>query len=66
MSVRKLTEEQVHEIYCLNRKRVHYKGLADVYSIKNIANRMGVSPTTILSVLEGTSYAEINDPECDI
>lgn len=66
MSVRKLNEEQVHEIYCLNRKRVHYKGLADVYSIKNIANRMGVSPTTVLAVLDGTSYAEINDPECDI
>ena len=43
---RKLTDEQVDEIRCLNRKRLHYRGLADVYSVANIAARYGIGHTT--------------------
>ena len=64
MSVRKLTDKQVQEIRCLNKLRLHYKGLYEVYSIQNIANAMGVSTTTINGVIEGYSYVNVPEEGC--
>ena len=62
---RKLTEEQVHEIRCLNRRRVHYRGLAELYSLDNIANKYGIGRTTVLNVIDGISYQDIPDKWCE-
>ena len=63
MSKRKLTENEVREIRCLNRLRIHYRGMADVYCVKNIANKYAVSPTTVNAIIDGYSYANVPDVE---
>lgn len=62
---RKLTDEQVDEIRCLNRKRIHYRGLADVYSVANIATRYNVAPTTVINIIDGVSYQDVPDKWCE-
>jgi len=62
---RKLTEEQVHEIRCLNRQRVHYRGLAELYSLDNIANKYGIGRTTVLNLIDGISYQDIPEHWCE-
>jgi transposase len=61
---RKLTEEQVHEIRCWERKRAHYEGLAKLYKRENIAKQYGVSYSVITSVVDKTAYADIPDKYC--
>jgi len=62
---RKLTNEQVDEIRCLNRKRLHYRGLADVYSVANIAARYGIGHTTVINIIDGASYQDVPDKWCE-
>lgn len=62
---RKLTDEQVDEIRCLNRKRIHYRGLADLYSIANIAAKYGIGTTTVSNLIDGVSYQDIPDKWCN-
>ena len=66
MSKRKLTPEQVNEIRCLDLMRAHYHGLANAYSLANIANRFGVAPTTIHGIVYGMTYTDIPFPKCEI
>lgn len=61
---RKLTEEQVQEIRCLERKRAHHARLANVYKRENIARQFGVSYSVVTSVIDGTAYADIPDKYC--
>ena len=61
---RKLTEEQVHEIRCWERKRAHHAGLANLYKRENIAKQYGVSYSVVTSIIDGTAYADIPDQYC--
>jgi transposase len=62
---RKLTNEQVDEIRCLERKRAHYAGLANVYKRENIAKKYGVSYSVITSIVDGFAYKDVPDKWCD-
>lgn len=61
---RKLTEEQVHEIRCWERKRAHHAGLANLYKRENIAKQYGVSYSVITSIVEGFAYKDVPDKYC--
>ena len=61
---RKLTEEQVHEIRCWERKRAHHAGLANLYKRENIAKQYGVSYSVVTSIIDGSAYADIPDKYC--
>jgi len=61
---RKLTEEQVHEIRCWERKRAHHAGLAKLYCRDNIAKQYGVSYSVVTSIIDGSAYADIPDKYC--
>jgi len=62
---RKLTEQQVQEIMCLEKLRSHYEGLAKTYKRENIANKYGVSYSVITAIVSGISYADIKEKECE-
>jgi len=62
---RKLTEDQVNEIRCLERKRAYHAGMANVYQRKNIANKYGVSYSVVTSIVEGYAYKDVKDTWCD-
>ena len=64
MAKRKLSEEQVQQIRCLNEARHRALKEAEFYSIRNIAERFGVSATVIHSVIEGYAYADVPDGSC--
>ena len=66
MSKRKLTDQEVVEIRCLELTREHYSGLAKLYSHKNIAAKFGVSPTTIHGIVYGYSYQDVPWTPCEI
>jgi predicted DNA-binding protein YlxM (UPF0122 family) len=66
MSTRKLTEEQVKEIRCLDLMRAHYHGLAECYSLANIAKKFNVAPTTIHNIVYGVSYTDVPFPKCEV
>lgn len=66
MSKRVLTDEQVKEIRCLDLMRSHYHGLADCYSLANIAKKFCVSPTTIHNIVYGVSYTDVPFPKCEV
>jgi hypothetical protein len=61
---RKLTNEQVDEIRCLERKRAHHAGLANVYKRENIAKQFGVSYSVVTSIVEGYAYKDVPDKYC--
>jgi len=62
---RKLTDEQVEEIRCLERKRAHHAGLANLYKRDNIAKRFGVSYSVITSIVDGHAYQDVPDKWCE-
>jgi len=62
---RKLTEEQVDQIRCMERRRAHHAELANLYKRENIAKAFGVSYSVVTSVVDGTSYADIPDKYCE-
>jgi len=62
---RKLTNEQVDEIRCLERKRVHYAGLANVYKRENIAKNYGVSYSVVTAIVDGYAYKDVPDKWCE-
>ena len=62
---RKLTEEQVDQIRCMERKRAHHAGLANVYKRENIAKAFGVSYSVVTSIVDGSAYADIPDKYCE-
>lgn len=62
---RKLTDEHVQEIRCLEKLRAHYAGLAKMYKRDNIASKYGVSYSVITSIIDGTAYADVPDKWCD-
>jgi len=59
MATRKLDKDDIREIICYNRLREHHKGLANVYSIKNIASKYNVSPTTVHGIIYGYHYNDV-------
>jgi uncharacterized protein YjcR len=59
VATRKLTKEEVKEILSYNKLRIHHKGMADVYSIKNIASKFNVSPTTVHGIIYGYHYNDV-------
>ena len=64
MSKRKLTDDEVRQIRCLDKIRHHHIGMANTYSLKNIAAKYGVSPTTVHGIVYGYSYANVSDEVC--
>jgi hypothetical protein len=66
MSTRKLTDEQVKEIRCLDLMRAHYHGMAECYSLANIAKKFNVAPTTIHNIVYGVSYTDVPFPKCEV
>ncbi len=64
MASRKLTPEQVDEIRCWERKRVHHEGLAKLYKRENIARQYGVSYAVITAIVDGHAYKDVPDKYC--
>lgn len=65
MAKRKLTDDQVNEIRCLERKRAYHAGMAQVYQRQNIANKYGVSYSVITAIVDGGAYRNVKDTWCE-
>ena len=65
MASRKLTPEQVQEIRCYEKCRVHYAGLAKLYKRENIAQKYGVSYAVVTAIVDGHAYKEVPDKWCE-
>ena len=59
-----LTEENIHEIRCYERKRAHHQGLADVYSRENIAKIFGISTRLVDAIAAGEAYGDVPYEYC--
>ena len=64
MARRKLTDEQVQQIRCLEAARVRALAEAKMYSRENIGKRYGVSYSVVTSIVDGTAYANVPDGAC--
>lgn len=64
MARRKLTDEQVREIRCYEKKRAHYQGLAKLYKRENVAAKYGVSYSVITSIVDGHAYQNVPEVDC--
>ena len=56
---KKCTDETVRKVLGEEKLRYHYKGMLDLYKRKNIAQRHGVSHTTVLGISQGIIYANV-------
>ena len=65
MAKRKLTDDQVNEIRCLERKRAYHAGMAKVYQRKHIANKYGVSYSVVTAIVDGFAYKTVKDTWCE-
>jgi ParB-like chromosome segregation protein Spo0J len=64
MAKRKLTDEQVQQIRCLEEARVRALAESKMYSRENIGKRYGVSYSVVTSIIDGTAYANVPDVAC--